>query len=61
MRCEINTNIPQLPSEHDGKTTYGELKKVFPTPRLTEHSVYVLASNALHAYTKLGEPICCAV
>ncbi|CAL8085272.1 unnamed protein product [Calicophoron daubneyi] len=62
MERYISTVIPLLPNPNVDETIapYGELKQVFPSPRLTEHAVYVLASNALHAYTKFGRPFACS-
>ncbi|GAA33544.2 poly(A)-specific ribonuclease [Clonorchis sinensis] len=59
----ITTNIPLLPNTYmdEGGSHLGELKQIYPSPRPPEHAVYMLASNALHAYTKFGRPITCAV
>ncbi|KAA3673778.1 PAB-dependent poly(A)-specific ribonuclease subunit 2 [Paragonimus westermani] len=58
----ITTTIPLLPTDDTGTVgQFGELKQVYPSPRSAEHSVYVLASNALHAFTKFGHPFACVV
>ncbi|KER20523.1 hypothetical protein T265_15301, partial [Opisthorchis viverrini] len=59
----ITTNIPLLSNTYmdEGGSHLGELKQIYPSPRPPEHAVYMLASNALHAYTKFGRPITCAV
>lgn len=51
----ITTAVPLLPTNRSSQIlNYGEMKQVFPSPRPTEHAVYVLTSNALHSYTKFG-------
>ncbi|CAH8636808.1 unnamed protein product [Heterobilharzia americana] len=59
----ITLTVPLISDVNSFETVvpYSELKQVFPSPRLMEHSVFVLANNALHAYTKMGRPLASAV
>ncbi|KAK4474425.1 hypothetical protein MN116_000705 [Schistosoma mekongi] len=63
MERYITLTVPLLSDVNSLETVtpYSELKQVFPSPRPMEHSVFVLANNALHAYTKMGRPLASAV
>lgn len=42
---------------NDSSTKPCELRHVIPSPRINEHLVYLLAQDALYAYSKFGRPV----
>ncbi|CAH8627930.1 unnamed protein product [Schistosoma curassoni] len=63
MERYITLTVPLISDVNSLETVtpYNGLKQVFPSPRPMEHSVFVLANNALHAYTKMGRPLASVV
>lgn len=63
MERYITLTVPLISDVNSLETVtpYSGLKQVFPSPRPMEHSVFVLANNALHAYTKMGRPLASVV